>query len=276
VTVVDGVTPTIILEADTIPAAWEASIQALWKHGARRPTQYDKPDDPPGRAAVAVMHINDPLSEPRIHKAYPGGIGKLVEYTDEVVDGIHDHWVDMHDPKKWHYTYHGRFAGWSAAGLEINQIETTLDLLVKAPHTRRAQMTTWNPAIDPFDDHCPCLQRLWFTVGPDDKLQMHAHIRSNDAFKAAFMNIYAFTEFQAMMARRLSERLGRKIEVGLYKHFADDYHIYGAYFDEVSKFFEKVDTRPFAERTWRTADVQPVIDEARGYINRGVALPPYL
>ena len=73
-------------------------------------------------------------------------------------------------------------------------------------------------------------------------------MRSNDAFKAAFMNMFAFTELQKLVAERISERSGRPVEVGEYTHFANSYHIYGSYFGEFKAFLDTLETREFCDR----------------------------
>ena len=58
-----------------------------------------------------IITITDPLSEPMIHKDFPGGPAELQEYVMEVCDGIKDHLVrNPEDPKdtRWEYTYHQR------------------------------------------------------------------------------------------------------------------------------------------------------------------------
>ena len=107
-----------------------------------------------------------------------------------------------------------------------------------------------------------CLQRLWFRI-LDDGLVCNVHIRSNDAYKAAFMNMFAFTELQRSVANRVSERMGRRIVVGQYVHIADSYHIYGSYFQDFERFLETVRTRSFEDRTWTTEFAEPFFEEGR-------------
>jgi thymidylate synthase len=111
---------------------------------------------------------------------------------------------------------------------------------------------------------------MWFRVY-NDRLVMACHMRSNDAFKASYMNMYAFTELHKRIAERLSERLGREIAVGQYNHMVDSFHIYGSYFDEFEKFLETVEARTWEQRTWTMEMVQPMIDEAREKIAADLA-----
>ncbi len=278
--------PVIKVVADNLPRAWERAVVRTWKKGAMIATQYDKIGDPPSRDALAMIVVTDPLSEPRIHRAFPGGITELEAYRQEVVDGIHDHWVDP-EAGKWEYTYHQRFCGYDALkfvpdhpmGCEfepasyqpykINQLDYIVDALAAAPHTRRAQAITWMPGKDAGISDPPCLQRIWCRIF-DDRLVMNINIRSNDAFKAGFMNMYAFTDLQRVIAERVSDVIGRPIEVGQYTHIADSFHIYGSYFDEFRGFLRTLRKRTFEERTFRTEEVQEIIDEARVQIRESI------
>ena len=88
-----------------------------------------------------------------------------------------------------------------------------------------------------------CLQRLWFRIS-GGKLHMNCHIRSNDAYKAAFMNMYAFTELQAEVAQAVG------VEPGEYMHIADSFHIYGSHFGEFEGFLKMVANRKPEERVF--------------------------
>ncbi len=153
--------PVIHLQAANLAEGWERAVVATWERGARIATQYDKPDDPPSRDATLVLSVVDPFAEPRIHRALPGGIYDLEVYRQEVVDGIHDDWIDP-EAGKWSYTYHKRLAAYrpSSSDEPINQLELIVDELAQAPHTRRAQAILWKPGTDNRGEHPPCLQRI--------------------------------------------------------------------------------------------------------------------
>ncbi|KKL76780.1 hypothetical protein LCGC14_2041490, partial [marine sediment metagenome] len=117
--------------------------------------------------------------------------------------------------------------------------------LKEVPYTRRAQAVTWQVWNDMTIDDPTCLQRLWFRVA-DGKLHMNCHIRSNDAFKAAFMNMYAFTEIQRIAAEAIGVGLGE------YMHISDSFHIYGSYFEDFEGFLKTVESRTPEERVYTT------------------------
>jgi thymidylate synthase len=263
--------PTIHIESPTLAEGWEKAVLATWERGARIPTQYDRPGDPPSRDATVMIAVEDPFAEPRIHRAMPGGIYDLEVYRQEVVDGIHDHWVAPEEGK-WQYTYHQRFAAYTVPGIPepIDQIQYVVDTLAEAPHSRRAQAVLWKVWDDAGIHDPACLQRFWFRIH-DDRLVLAAHMRSNDAYKAAFMNMFAFTDLQRHVAERISKKCGRQIRVGQYNHIVDSFHIYGSYFSDFEGFLKSVQTRSWEQRTYRTEDIQVLFDEAKERVSAALA-----
>ncbi len=259
--------PLVHVEAQGLAEGWEKAVLGCWERGVRIPTQYDREEDPASRDVSLALAIADPFGEPRIHRALPGGIYDLEVYRQEVVDGVHDHWIDP-EAGKWQYTYHERLEAYETPdGVVYDQLDYVVNALAEATYTRRAQAVLWKCWEDAGIDDPACLQRMWFRVY-GERLVLSCHMRSNDAFKASYMNMYAFTELQKTIAERLSERLGREIAVGQYNHFVDSYHIYGSYFDEFEKFLETVEVRSWEERTWTMDMVQPMIEEAKEKIIR--------
>ena len=101
--------PVLHVEADCIARGWEESLIELNRNGCSIRTQYDKEEDPPSKDCTMVLTILDPLSEPMIHKDFPGGPLELQEYVMEMCEGIKDHLVrNPEDPAdtRWEYTYH--------------------------------------------------------------------------------------------------------------------------------------------------------------------------
>ena len=93
---------------------------------------------------------------------------------------------------------------------------------------------------------------------------MNVRFRSNDAYKAAFMNIFALVRLQQKIAREVSEKRGTPVAIGRYCHMADSYHIYGSYFHEFEgRFLGALNKRTFEQRTMRLEDIQDIMDAAR-------------
>jgi thymidylate synthase len=286
--------PVLSVEGDCIARAWENSLVALHRAGCRLDTQYDKPGDPPSRDATMVITVHDPLAEPMIHRDFPGGFEELQEYVMEVCDGIKDHLVrDPADPQdtRWEYTYHQRLFRYEVPTIgPIDQIEHIAEQLAKAPHTRRAQAITWKVWEDRSCDDPACLQSVWcritgeeLGVGSGERganvpsqpptpnspllLNMNVRFRSNDAYKAAMMNMFALVQLQQRIAARVAELSGRPIGLGRYCHIADSYHIYGFNLKEFeARFLGAMERRTFEQRTIRYEDVREIMETARPQI----------
>jgi thymidylate synthase len=235
-----SVTPIVFVVAKTLPEAWEKSLVTLSESGVIIDTEYhEKSIDAP-----AVIVVEEPFAEPRVHLKgiVAGSLKGLLEYVDEVVKGVHDYLVE-----KFGYTYHERLFSYKLPNnVVVNQIDRVIEKLRKASYTRRAQAITWQPWKDLETEHPPCLQRMWFRV-VNGKLVMHVHMRSNDALKAAYMNMYAFTELQKYIA----ESLG--VEIGRYMHIADSYHVYERDWKWFKAFVEQVKSGESRKR-WRTTE----------------------
>jgi len=258
--------PAISITARCLPEAWEKAVLAVWDNGVNIKTQYDKPRDPPSKEATVMITVTNPLAEPRIHKNFPGGPAELEAYRQEVVNGIHDHWIDPAFGK-WTYTYHERlFAYCPVEDIrnpdspkpfgKVDQIQHIIDKLAQTGHSRRAQAITWIPTADPKTDDPPCLQRIWcrLVAGGDGQLSlnMNTHWRSRDLYKAWFMNVYALTDLQRIIADRIAKKIAEPVTLGRYLDISDSLHIYGSYFDEVRNEVEKMRKGSFIERAWHS------------------------
>ncbi|MBN2377804.1 MAG: hypothetical protein JXD22_15510 [Sedimentisphaerales bacterium] len=261
-----GNIPTLSVSASCLPEAWEKAVLAVWENGVEFKTEYDKPEDPPSRDATVMITVENPFAEPRIHKNFPGGPEELEAYRQEVCNGIHNHWIDP-VAGKWTYTYNERLFEYCPVEdlrnpnatkpfAAVDQIEYVVEKLSKTFHTRRAQAITWMPTADPPTDDPPCLQRLWFRIMRDEAgaavLNMNSHWRSRDLYKAWYMNVYALTDLQRIVAERISENIGEPVRVGRYVDISDSLHIYGSYFVEAKPELEKMKDGDFACRSWNS------------------------
>ncbi|MBR9705718.1 hypothetical protein GOV14_01660 [Candidatus Pacearchaeota archaeon] len=276
---VQGNIPHIAVYANTIPAAWELAMISCWDNGARVGTHYDNTKETPkSKEGTISIKVANPFNEPRISlPGFPAGPEGLEVYRQEVVNGVHDHWIDP-QAKKWTYTYHERLTNYRLstdlnadnrgfivpAKDAVDQMEKVIDDLERDITSKGAQATTWMPSADPgLESNRPCLQRLWFRPLPVDledeskgyKLNLNSHWRSRDLAKAWFMNVFAITDWQRDMAQRLQDRIGKPVQVGSYFDTSDSLHIYGDYFykDEAFKEeFERMRNDNLEKRTWNS------------------------
>jgi len=278
--------PILMVRGKSLAEAWENALLELYKSGQDIRTQYDKTDsagnyiDPPSLDATMTIVVEEPLSEPFIHRAFPGGLEDLEEYRLEMIEGIKDHWVrDPENPEdnRWEYTYHERFANYKTPGLDapVNQLEKVVERLAGTPHTRRAQVVTWKPweDLDCYDP--PCLQSMWFRLVEGDaecKLNANIRFRSRDAYDAAYMNMYALILLVEDIAKKVEAIINKPVKLGRYADMSDSFHIYGSRLKNFEDMFLKqVNTRSFEERTWTREFAAPIIEEATPRIRAKVA-----
>jgi thymidylate synthase len=115
------------------------------------------------------------------------------------------------------YTYGNRLRGYFG----LDQIETMTGLLRRAPHTRRALATLWDPHTDPERDTPPCLTQVVMSV-VNDTLFLTYSARSQDIFAAWPQNTLGMRTLQARVAGALGLALGpitsHTVSAHLYEH----------------------------------------------------------
>jgi len=281
----DGSIPRISVVGDNLPEAWENSLLVLYWAGCSIRTEYDRKNnagkfvDLPSIDCSMSMTITNPLSEPRIHRCFPGGLDALEEYRQEIILGIKDWLVrdaDDKDSTKWEYTYHQRLFSYNVPGIEkpINQIEKVIELLAKSPISRRVEAITWQPWIDLGIGDPACLQRLWFRMLQNNEgnwvLNTNINFRSRDAYKAAFMNDDALIELINDVAQGICALRNEPVLVGTFQDASDSFHIYGQDLGRKeggggfeTAFLGQLRKRPFEQRTWTSEFAEPFFEEAR-------------
>ena len=270
---IPGSQPVIAVTGRSLPEAWQQAMLALYQQGVDTATSFDRRGDPKSKDATVLVTVEDPFAEPRLHKkAIPAGLEELEIYRLEVVAGVHDHWVNRFG-EEWNYTYHERLRTYDAGdGNPHDQLGTMIEQICAAPDLfrRRFQVVTWIPSVDPFIIDPPCLQRLHFRLLPAQDgawvLNMNSDWRSRDGYKAWFMNVFALTDLQRLVAREISERRGIAVRVGRYVDKSDSLHIYGKDLEGVggfSGFLQMLRSRSLAELTWDSSFCLPMFQEAR-------------
>ena len=266
--------PVLHVTGNSLAEAYERALVALYRGGTRFRTQYDKEGDPLSLDATMNITVEDPLADPMVHKAFPGGFADLREYVYEL-QGLKDGWTkNVNDPDdtRWEYTYHGRLQNYGqwrekedgaqgpvsrpAGAIKVDQVERVIAKLVEQPFTRQAQMITWMPNLDLDCFDPPCLQSIWYRIVEDDDgthwLNCNIRFRSNDAWGASFMNMFGFTMFnQDVIAEELADRSGRAVRLARLNWQVDSYHIYGKDIAEAeARLFNRIDSTPFEDRVF--------------------------
>ena len=192
-----------IVSGRTLPDAYHNALRTLFELGSI----VDAPSWGTRCIEVPIAFIAEsPMEEPRISRLFPGGPRDLEKYRLEMLYGIEDFEVERGN---WEYTYHERMA---------EQIPCIIHELQRDPYSRRAVIDIRRTSDNLLNDP-PCLQHIQFMVR-GGKLNMTVLFRSNDACKATFMNAYALTCLQEMVAAEIGA------DVGSYTHIANSFHAY--------------------------------------------------
>jgi len=152
--------------------------------------------------------------------------------------------------------------------VRINQIEYVIEKLVAQPFTRQAQAITWQPYLDTDIYDPACLQSMWFRILNDEEgkptLNMNIRFRSRDAYDASFMNCFAFIHVMEYVAREVSKRTGKEVNIGRYVDESDSFHIYGKRIaDFENRFLKNLGERDFSQRTFSRHEAEPFFEERR-------------
>ncbi len=275
--------PVLCVNGNSLAEGYERALVALFRQGTRFRTQYDKPGDPRSLDCTLNLTVADPLADPLVHKAFPGGFADLREYVYEL-QGLKDGWTkNINDPAdtRWEYTYHGRlqhYGQWreladtpdgrrsrTAGPFHVDQIEAVIAKLAAQPFTRQAQMITWMPNLDLDCFDPPCLQSIWYRILEDAAgvqwLNTNIRFRSNDAWGASFMNMFGFVMFtKEVVADEVARRSGRPVRLGRLNWQADSYHIYGKDLAQAqARLFDRLESTAFEDRVYRFDD--PLVQE---------------
>jgi len=123
--------------ADSIPQAHYRAVKAVWEHGARIRTEYDKKDergefiDPPSRDARVLIEVKNPWQEPRyppiLHSEIGAYIAEIMGAKDhlvlsmkELIEAVEKRGVP--EEKRWPYTYSGRLRKYPSLEMALKKI----------------------------------------------------------------------------------------------------------------------------------------------------------
>lgn len=210
----------LLLTSSTLPAVYHQSLLYLRAFGK----ETEVPDYNTHQKEISVtMQVLRPLSEPMISRLFIGGPKELEQYRQEMLDGILDFEVAKGN---WAYTYHQRME---------KQIPFIIRELKRNPDSRRAVIDVRDWLTDSESTDPACLQHVQYFIRDDD-LHCKVLFRSNDACKAAFMNMFALI----MLQKRIADELG--VGMGTYTHRANSYHVYARDYNLLEEYTRRIDT----------------------------------
>ena len=207
-----------LVSGETLPSAYHRALLKLSQYGR----VYPCPDYNTTQKEISItIHVENALKEPMISRLFIGGARELEQYRQEILYGIMDFEVEKGN---WDYTYHQRME---------EQFQFILNELCRNPDSRRAVIDVRDWRLDVTKDSPPCLQHIQYFIR-DNKLHCKVLFRSNDACKAAFMNMFALI----MLQKEFADKLG--YEVGSYSHKANSFHAYEKDFDLLNSYVNRI------------------------------------
>jgi thymidylate synthase len=113
--------------------------------------------------------------------------------------------------------------------------ESTIDLLLTSPETRRATIPINQPQHhnkNPLD--YPCTQYIQVLIR-DNKLHWATYMRSNDIVFGLCNDVFTFCLFQQLLLNELRSRGAVDLELGSYYHSATSMHLYKRHYKMAEK-----------------------------------------
>ena len=130
-------------------------------------------------------------------------------------------------------------------------------------------MITCVPEKDIKSDDPPCLQNVWFFLGPEGNdsylLNMNYVFRSRNVMIAAPMNMVGLYTLQCYVRDKINERSGLNVKNGRIVDFINSYHVRADGMENLEKFIESLGKRNFEDRVWSRSHVFGImLDELQG------------
>ena len=88
----EGSIPVLLARGTSLAETWENALLLLYREGCDIHTEYDGDPDSarPSKDATMTMVVDEPASEPLIHRAFPGG---LVRQEQEKRSSVHSFFI---------------------------------------------------------------------------------------------------------------------------------------------------------------------------------------
>jgi len=182
-------------------STWKKSLAKLLKDGSVVPTE---------RNGDTVELLNTVLV-----------ISKPTMSLDEVFSFDKNRGIDYLNTERVKYweSVSKRLKEFQSGIFKIDQADYAVGKLSENHYNRQAYATIWSPEMDVKSAYPLCITGLFFCIR-EEKLNMTAILRSNDAWGQALDDIYHLTKIQEDVAKKMS------LPIGAYTHIAMSYHIY--------------------------------------------------
>jgi len=117
---------------------------------------------------------------------------------------------------------------WPTEFISPPRLKGLIEYLDKNKNSKRAIITLWSDKYRELSLQCPCTTTIFFRI-MGDSLDMHTHMRANNASFLLYMDMDFLTGVHAIVANHFN------LKRGTYIHFLDSLHIYRRDMDIVEK-----------------------------------------
>jgi thymidylate synthase len=159
-------------------------------------------------------------------------------------------------------------------------LERVVRILDRDPQSRQATLSIWRGDESESTKDLPCTVS-WSFIIRDGRLHMTTFMRSNDIWTGVAYDVPAMTRIQHAVAWCLG------VEVGVYTHIAQSFHMYATDIDKVSSLTSPLDVdqppfltiesrngiEPFAPDRWRMIRDGWARPALRAWTPEGAAVP---
>lgn len=207
----------IIVKSTGLAGAWRESLKELMKNG-HETSELLKED-------TLVIEIEKPNTK-LFDELYPVDKKQIEIYREYIIRGGVAPERKVGTSSLYYCRLHD-FEG-------VDQLEWVITALKTDKESKRAMISFWAPNLDNnLDNSVPCMQIIWFKI-VKGKLEMHCHMRANDAYDKLLTNLNVAQALQEHVAHALNLRVGK------YLHFVDSFHIYNEDENAVKELLSKL------------------------------------
>ena len=191
-----------VVQEETVAEAWLEVLDKMMKFGVDKKSEHGK--------QIELLNVTAVMRK-------RGDVEEWMSCDPLEVEKYLRSFFSQKKHKDLAYTYGERLFKKKAV-LGKSQIKAVVDKLKKTSYSRRAVAGVWE-VHDLKKDHPPCLTHIFWNI-QDNVLYQTVHFRSQEAFKAWPMNVYALRALQMQVAIAL------RVQVGPLTCTAHSLHLY--------------------------------------------------
>lgn len=190
----------LIIESRTVTSAYVETLKRLFLETKK----YDDPEIL--REDAAAIHIQRPNQLKRSIDLRGGIMQETFPY-------------EKFFPHVKLKTVQKEMAYWNQQFFASGKLTELVDYLREFPLTKRGIILFWNDRFRDLSKGAVCEIAAFFRI-KNKRVDMHTHMRANNASFLLFMDMRILTFIQAFVAQELG------LQTGEYLHFIDSLHIY--------------------------------------------------